>query len=148
MKCTFCDFASGKNTEHSNGLPFLVLRETERTLTFLSADQPDEPAGHLLVIPKKHSRYLEDVDVLTRHEIMDGVVLMSQLVRSIHPASNILLNNGREAGQHEPHVHFHIIPRERRDHLVVDSVPGSILSNTDYKALHGQFVKLLSKNSE
>ena len=30
---------------------------------------------------------------------------------------NLLCNNGSEAGQIVPHVHFHIIPRRRKDGL-------------------------------
>ena len=144
MHCIFCRFALGQGQQHANGLPFLILRETTDTLTFLSAYQPKTTAGHILVIPKKHSHYLEEIEEKARHVLIDEIVFISALVRSLHPASNILLNNGREAGQHEPHVHFHVIPREIDDHLVVDSEPGSPLSEAEFFSLHQQYSKLLN----
>lgn len=142
MDCKFCQFASDGPREHVNGLPFLVLRETALTLAFLSAYQSATTTGHIIVIPKKHSEYLEELDAATRHALIDEAILVSGLVRSVHPASNILVNNGPEAGQHEPHVHFHVIPREMNDHVVVDSEPGSVMSGEDYTALHAQYARL------
>lgn len=143
INCKFCRFASGEAREHANGLPFLVLRETPLTLAFLSAYQSTRTTGHIIVIPKNHVEYLEELDAETRHALIDEAILLSGLVRTDHPASNILVNNGREAGQHEPHVHFHVIPREMNDHVVVDSEPGSVMDGENYAALHAQYAQLV-----
>ncbi len=148
MNCKFCLFVSGEEKQHTNGLPFLPLRETSHTLAFLSAYQADTTTGHIIVIPKHHTRYLEELAQDDRHALIDELVFLSGVVRAVHPASNILLNNGQEAGQHEPHLHFHVIPRELNDHLVVDSEPGSVVSGQEFLTLHQRYSALVNQANQ
>ena len=51
--CVFCELVAGK-------LPISLIDETEHVLAFLDI-QPVNP-GHVLIIPKRHAPYLDDLD--------------------------------------------------------------------------------------
>ena len=73
--------------------------------------------GHLLVCPKRVAPRLTD---LTSEEITDlGFTLqrISRLVERVYGATslNIAMQDGVDAGQSVPHVHWHVIPRKKQD---------------------------------
>ncbi len=125
MPCLFCQFVSGKRKKNLNGFPFLPLHQTENTFSFLSIDFPANKnrhaGGHILVISKKHFQRIEKVPARILHELIDHVQLAAKVVQKYQPGCNILLNNGREAGQYVNHVHFHIISRAQNDGVKVES---------------------------
>ena len=69
--------------------------------------------GHILLVPKHHEQFVENLPD-EHHEAL--FMVLRKLVKPIQdafdaPASNIIINNGPNAGQIIPHVHIHIIPR-------------------------------------
>lgn len=98
-------------------IPCHRVFENEQVLAFLDIT-PLSP-GHTLVIPKRQASTLED---LPAAEAAALAAVLGPLARRIVEAvgaegHNILLNNGKAAGQEIPHVHFHIIPRRSGDGL-------------------------------
>ncbi len=69
--------------------------------------------GHALVIPKEPAVTIDELS--DNHAAALGRVLprITRAIKKVTGASsiNILQNNGKDAGQAVPHVHFHIIPR-------------------------------------
>lgn len=146
MPCIFCDFVNGKRKIQRNDLPFLILHETSNTLSFLSMSFPEKEDGHVLVIPKKHFTYIEDIPVSIQHELIDHVVLITKALRKTHEGCNILLNDGRSAGQCVFHVHYHIIPRDKDDEIKIEIWKSKKPSLTDFKKLHIFLKKEIEKN--
>jgi histidine triad (HIT) family protein len=120
MACIFCDFINGKKKDHGNGLPFIALNETKNTISFLSIDCPAREEDHVLVVPKKHYSKLESVPIKIQHELIEHISLISKTLRKRHLACNVLLNNGKQAGQYIQHTHFHIIPRDKKDGIKIE----------------------------
>ncbi|MFW6230586.1 MAG: HIT family protein [Nanoarchaeota archaeon] len=118
--CLFCEFISGKRRRHTNGLPFRILNETDHTLSFLSIDFPDHEDGHILVVPKKHYMTVEEIPKYILHDLIEHVALASKVVKENHAACNVLLNNGKAAGQCIFHLHFHIVPRDDGDRIRIE----------------------------
>ena len=92
-------------------IPSYTVYEDDTTYAFLDAN-PLAP-GHTLVIPKHPYKRLNDIPAEEAGEIF-GVI--SQLVDAVEDAvgadaSTVAVNNGEEAGQEVPHVHWHIAPR-------------------------------------
>ena len=56
----FMDFVT-KKTHHRNGMPFIPLYETKYTLAFMSIAIPQYEDGHVLIIPKKKFRNIEEM---------------------------------------------------------------------------------------
>ena len=111
MSCIFCDIVAGKADAS-------VVYEDERALIILDLFRVRE--GHALVIPKLHEQYVERLDdELAAHLL----TLARRLVRAQRAvgiradANNLVINNGKAANQHIPHVHLHVIPRLKGDIL-------------------------------
>ena len=116
----FSDFVNGK-VLHRNGYPFIALYETPYAIAFMSIDIPYKEDGHILVIPKK--RYVDLSDIPS--DVLDNLLSVIQKVGSAltanHGGYNVLLNNGRDAGQFMMHTHFHIIPRREGDGIRIET---------------------------
>ena len=106
--CIFCKIVQGQ-------IPSARVLETDQAIAFLDI-HPVNP-GHTLLVPKAHHAYLGDVpDDLAAH----AASLLPRLCRAIRAATgadglNVIVNNGRSAGQTIDHVHWHIIPRFQDD---------------------------------
>jgi len=100
--CPFCAFTLGD----SKGPIFY-----EDTLFVGALATEALTRGHSLVIPRRH---VEALGAFTRAELTGlGAALNSVAhhVARLAPTYNISLNFGSMAGQHVPHLHFHVIPR-------------------------------------
>ncbi len=142
--CLFCDFVNGKRKRQENGLPFIVLHETPNTLSFLSMSFPEKEDAHVLVIPKNHFTYLEDVPKYIQHELIDHVVLIAKILRETHEGCNIFLNDGRTAGQTIFHVHYHIIPRDRKDKIRIEVWKRRRPTSAEFRKLNNFLKKKLN----
>ncbi len=108
--CVFCKIVAGD-------LPSSKLWEDEKTLAFL--DINPLARGHTLVIPKVH---VETIFEASPEQLRALVAVMPRLARAVKQAVgaeglNVLQCNGRASGQEIPHLHFHLIPRNRNDGL-------------------------------
>ncbi|HXG07250.1 MAG TPA: HIT domain-containing protein [Nitrososphaera sp.] len=106
--CVFCKIVAGK-------LPARVLVQNDRAMALLDAF-PLAP-GHTLVIPKSHYAKVQDMDEQDALAVFGITWKIAGAVEAASqaPASTIAIHNGREAGQEIPHVHVHIVPRNRND---------------------------------
>lgn len=145
MKCIFCQFASGNRKKHLNGMPFKVLHQTKNTISFLSIDIPLKEDGQILIIPKKHYSNFEDTPKKTIHEIIDHVTLLIKTIRKTHDGCNILLNDGKVADQHVSHTHFHIIPRDTNDEILMRKYKSKKLNTHQFILLENKIKKELEK---
>lgn len=102
--CLFCKIVAHE-------IPATFIYEDEVCVGFLDIQPVNK--GHVLIVPKKHSQGSHDADP----EILAHLILVMQktakaiLQATGNPAYNLFQNNGTEAGQAIPHLHFHVIPR-------------------------------------
>lgn len=98
-------------------IPCQRVFENAQVLAFLDINPLAE--GHTLVVPKLQVERLEDLPPDVAGEVMKSLILVARKVIAATgaPAYNLLQNNGKDAGQEVPHVHFHIIPRRPGDGL-------------------------------
>ncbi|MBN2118182.1 MAG: HIT domain-containing protein [Anaerolineales bacterium] len=71
-------------------------------------------SGHLMVVPFDHKPNLEELDPLTRAEMMELTARCMTILRKIYnpQAFNMGANIGEAAGAGvKSHVHLHIVPR-------------------------------------
>jgi histidine triad (HIT) family protein len=117
----FEDFAKGlKKREHRNGFPVIRLYETSNTLAFMSINIPSKEDGHILVIPKKRYIYFHEIPPNILKELLIVVQKIGAVIENDHGGYNILLNNGRAAGQYIFHAHFHLFPRDSKDKIKLE----------------------------
>lgn len=104
MSCVFCRIVAGE-------VPAQVIYEDEWVLAFL--DIRPLNAGHTLVIPKAHVERLSELPVELCGPLLAAA---SRVARAAVPALgaagiNLVVNDGRAAGQAVPHLHLHLVPR-------------------------------------
>ncbi|MBM4112632.1 MAG: HIT family protein [Phycisphaerae bacterium] len=92
-------------------VPSHRVYEDDRVVAFL--DVGPLSRGHMLVVPREEQARLEDLSEESAAAL--GRVL-PRLARALMKATgctayNILINNGKDAGQVVLHVHAHIIPK-------------------------------------
>jgi histidine triad (HIT) family protein len=110
MDCIFCKIISGeipsdKVYEDADVLAFMDIRPVIR--------------GHVLVVPKKHSQDVLEVEEADLHKTIVAARKISHAVmKAINTdAFTISTNRGEASGQSVFHLHFHIIPRFKKDGL-------------------------------
>ena len=106
--CIFCRISSEETRAN-------IVFNDEGTCAFL--DTYPLARGHTLVIPKRHVELLEELSLSETQHLFATVLRLLGAIKSAVKASatTIAINNGRESGQEEPHVHVHIIPRTMGD---------------------------------
>jgi histidine triad (HIT) family protein len=103
--CIFCKIVK-------NQIPADIIHKTKTTLTFLDIN-PTMP-GHLLVIPKKHYEWMQDVpDSLITDVYTEAKKLMKALIKSMGADYVTLTVVGKDV----PHFHVHLLPRYYNDGL-------------------------------
>jgi histidine triad (HIT) family protein len=106
--CIFCRIVRGE-------IPSSKVLETEHALAFLDLN-PVNP-GHLLVVPKVHHADLSELPDDVAAETARLIPRLSRAIRAATGADglNLVVNNGKVAGQTVFHGHWHLIPRHTDD---------------------------------
>jgi histidine triad (HIT) family protein len=101
--CIFCQIAQGQ-TETD------ILFQTN-TLVVFKDIRPHAPV-HLLIVPKKHIRSVNDIDDAD-HEILSELIVVAKKMAKEHGVSKagykLLFNVERGGGQVIFHLHLHLI---------------------------------------
>ncbi|MDC0254260.1 HIT family protein [Bacteriovoracales bacterium] len=103
--CIFCDIIQKKSESY--------LIAEDKVFVVILDIFPLRP-GHVLIISKRHVKVIEELDDEERGLLIMWVNKMCKSLKSSPlkaKATQVLLNNGKEANQTIPHLHFHIIPR-------------------------------------
>ncbi|MBA4602619.1 HIT family protein [Thermoactinomyces mirandus] len=85
----------------------------ESKLAFAIFDRYPVSDGHLLIIPRRHTKTYFDLTLTEKKEI-DQLIRSGKEMIDQHfqpDGYNIGINNGKAAGQTIFHVHIHLIPR-------------------------------------
>ncbi|MBK5116407.1 MAG: HIT domain-containing protein [Thermoleophilia bacterium] len=114
--CIFCAIVAG-------AAPAEVLDSDEHTISFMDIN-PATP-GHALVIPRRHSKDLIEINSYDlRHTIAASQRLTLRMAESLKPAGFNLINaSGAAAWQTVFHFHVHVIPRYEDDPLKLPWIP-------------------------
>jgi histidine triad (HIT) family protein len=106
--CVFCAIISGEQKA-------VIIAETERLIAFL--DHRPLFRGHTLLVPKLHIRLLSDLPADWTQEFLTTTQRLERAVEDGLGAdgSMILVNN--VVSQSVPHLHLHVIPRNKGDGL-------------------------------
>ncbi|MBU0957967.1 MAG: HIT family protein [Nanoarchaeota archaeon] len=121
--CIFCDFISNHKNSHDNHIkgpkekyPVVPIFQDSFVYSFLSIPDNNNET-HLLVVPKKHYEFIEDMPKELLIKLISKVADFAGKLRKKYSSCHILLNNGKNADQYIPHVHFHLIPKDNNKKL-------------------------------
>ncbi|MGX7824435.1 HIT family protein [Actinokineospora sp. 24-640] len=106
--CPFCRIIGGD-------LPASVVYEDDRMIAFL--DHRPLFRGHTLLVPKIHVVRMSDLPTERVTDFFHRAQLLERAIESalVADGSLVLLNN--VVSQSVPHMHLHVIPRNRKDGL-------------------------------
>ena len=86
-------------------IPSYKVAENEHFLAFLDAFPLKR--GHVLVIPKKESDYIFDLDDESYLDLMDFTKTVAEAIKKTIPCSRVSMH---VIGLEVPHVHIHLVP--------------------------------------
>lgn len=104
-ECIFCKIAKGE-------IPADIIYEDKDFIAFL--DINPYVKGHLLVIPKKHSDWLWDMNTREYKDLVEKTYYLANILRK---AFNTDWIEEIVAGIGVQHTHIHLLPRQREDGL-------------------------------
>lgn len=106
--CTFCEIVSREIFSH-------IVFEDEVSLAFLDK-RPLFP-GHCLLVPKKHISTLVDLDASLVEQIFLNTRMLAKAVEETMRAQGTFVAINNKVSQSIPHLHIHIVPRNKKDGL-------------------------------
>ena len=115
--CLFCKIVAGE-------LPGTIVDSDELTVSFI--DTYPVTRGHVLVVPRNHSRDLHEIGPEDLAAVTLAAQRLAARARDALGADGVNLLNfcGRAAWQTVFHFHMHMIPRYDDDLLRLQWVPG------------------------
>jgi histidine triad (HIT) family protein len=108
--CIFCKIIAGE-------LPAQIVEQDERTVAFMDINPATR--GHLLVVPRTHTRDLLEADPDELAGTIAAVQRLARRARERLGADGITVLNGAGAAAWQTvfHLHVHIIPRYDGDSM-------------------------------
>ena len=108
--CIFCKIIEGK-------IPSAKVYEDSYAIGFLDIMPANK--GHCLIVPKNHAATLVD---MADKDLAATVIAAKKVAKAMslsfgNASFNVVMNNGKEAGQIVNHAHIHLIPRFKKDRL-------------------------------
>ena len=114
--CIFCKIVAGE-------IPSQIVAQDELTISFM--DVAPATRGHALVIPRRHTRDLLEIDDDELAAVVRAAKRLAQTASEQLGADGVNLINscGPAAWQTVFHFHVHVIPRYEGDPLRLPWVP-------------------------
>jgi histidine triad (HIT) family protein len=106
--CTFCRVVAGD-------VPATVVLTTEHTVAFL--DHRPLFEGHTLVVPRPHVSTLRDLPAPLVGPYFTDLQRVAAAVEDGLAAHGTFVAANNVVSQSVPHLHFHVVPRRRKDGL-------------------------------
>ncbi len=120
--CIFCKIANHE-------IPSKIVYEDDKYLAFLDLSQTTY--GHTLVIPKKHSKNIFELDD-SSFDIMRVVKKVALILKEkLNPIGINIISNNERPLQSVEHFHIHIIPRYEDDNFDIGFKDNSKIYNLD-----------------
>ena len=106
--CLFCRIVAGEESAH-------VVFEDEATIAFLD-NRPLFP-GHSLLVPREHHEAIWDLPPALVEPLFANARMLAAAVREAMQAQGAFVALNNVVSQSVPHLHVHVVPRNRKDGL-------------------------------
>lgn len=108
MDCTFCEIVAGRRLAH-------VVFDDEPVMAFLD----DRPLfkGHVLLVPRDHYETLTDLPEHLLAPFFGAARRLAGAMESGLDAAGSFVAMNNRISQSVPHLHTHVVPRNRKDGL-------------------------------
>ena len=106
--CTFCHIVADPSQA-------AIVATTEHTTAFLDRSPVFE--GHVLIVPNTHYETLTDLPVELLQPLFGEAQRIARAVELALGAHGTWVSMNNRISQSVPHLHVHVVPRNRRDGL-------------------------------
>lgn len=110
IDCIFCKVIAKE-------VPGYFVYEEDNVVVFL--DIFGSTDGHVLVVPKKHGKTIQDFDKDELGEVMEAVKIVSEKIEKSLNTDSITIGINHKEEKGVPHLHVHLIPRNKNDGSLV-----------------------------
>ncbi|MDA7848246.1 HIT domain-containing protein [Sulfurospirillum sp.] len=141
--CPFCNIVKDSSKDKERH----VLYRTKNC--FLVMNKYPYTPGHFMVIPNQHVDAIESLDASIWLEISELVQKSVRLLKEKFGADgvNIGMNLGECGGAGiAEHVHYHIVPRYKRDINFITSIADTRVYSTDFQKIYDKLVNSINEN--
>jgi histidine triad (HIT) family protein len=107
-ECTFCRIIEGD-------LPAHVVLDDDACMAFLDV-RPLFP-GHTLLVPREHHETLGDLPADQIEPLFSRAQRLSVVIEEVLGAAGSFVAMNNRVSQSVPHLHVHVVPRNRKDGL-------------------------------
>jgi histidine triad (HIT) family protein len=108
MDCAFCEIVAGRR-------PAQVVLDDGPVMAFL--DLRPLFKGHTLLVPRDHYETLPDLPTELLGPYFAAAQLLSAAMESALDAAGSFVAMNNRVSQSVPHLHTHVVPRNRKDGL-------------------------------
>jgi histidine triad (HIT) family protein len=106
--CVFCKIVAGEHPAH-------IVFKNEMALAFL--DSRPLFKGHTLIVPREHIETLTDLPADLLGPFFGYAQRMAGAMESALGAAGSFVAMNNKISQSVPHLHVHVVPRNRKDGL-------------------------------
>jgi histidine triad (HIT) family protein len=106
--CVFCEIVAGERPAH-------IVFEDETALGFL--DSRPLFKGHTLIVPREHIETLSDLPAGLLGPFFAHAQRMARVMETGLDAAGSFVALNNKISQSVPHLHVHVVPRNRKDGL-------------------------------
>ena len=108
MTCAFCEIVAGDRDAH-------IVLDDDISLAFLDI-RPLFP-GHTLLVPRHHHETLADLPPELIEPLFRRAQLLADAMETVLAAAGSFVAMNNRVSQSVPHLHIHVVPRNRKDGL-------------------------------
>jgi histidine triad (HIT) family protein len=108
MDCVFCEIVAGRRPAH-------VVYDDGPALAFL--DTRPLFKGHTLLVPREHYETLPDLPAGLLAPYFGAAQRLSAAMETAFGAAGSFVAMNNRVSQSVPHLHTHVVPRNRKDGL-------------------------------
>jgi histidine triad (HIT) family protein len=108
MDCAFCEIIAGSRAAH-------VVLDDGPTVAFL--DSRPLFKGHVLLVPRTHYETLPDLPADLLAPYFGAAQMLAAAMETVLGAAGSFVAMNNKVSQSVPHLHTHVVPRNRKDSL-------------------------------
>jgi histidine triad (HIT) family protein len=108
MSCVFCEIVKGERPAH-------FVLDAEDAVAFL--DTRPLFKGHTLLVPRDHYETLTDLPVGLVGPLFEHARRLAGLMEEVLGAAGSFVAMNNRISQSVPHLHVHVVPRNKKDGL-------------------------------
>ena len=142
MNCLGCQLANKKEEVH-------LVFEDEYISCILDHQPFNE--GHVLILPKQHARYFDELDDHTAKAIVNAAKILSRAIKVLYNPDGITVCQNGGSFDDLTHFHMHVVPRSEDQNFAsffTDEGEENVEESCKLEETKRKFIQVLDRLNE